>query len=847
MLVRFTDYNTNNAITHILDYAKTGAHISGVSTDMLFADLLPLIIANSPNLASKLTNTAINSCGVHLAESSPISGNKLEAVFVELENRFGYLCLYEFNNKKLLYASYCGEITLVNAIKTIFRGEGHSSTQKNICIAAPIDCVITQEMPFKEHCGHGLPILHLSSYSYLNLNGHILVLKRIGKSGRDLQVADKVYITNPIQELRKCFEHNPEGLINCAALSTAIANATGIQLSLVDRLTGKTLPLARKVCTAPLTSIHSEADYIAALAETPEAESHCARLSTDWLSRAMKHKLNKFTPEVTTDGRYSVQRLTTEATIKYQGDTWKGASKKDSIYIVTSTKTNAIKTIIAINADELVQVLELISNKRRCIHSTEWARVYHFTFEFDRPGMLLSDIKSILRHYASTNREDTYIDWSNIAKPFLSYSDDTVIPWKELLISEFNNREKHGSILSTVVYGITMRSLQECSKKSTYIVHPKTTSADISLTENGNLIKQDEQKLTEITLSYTSELSEVASFNTSTLTIVIPNESGGSDTYTGYVKMGYSLVHNVNDKNDEFGVCVRNTTYGSLENLFIKGSGNNHILRATDYLFASAALHENELTFNRLHTSGAVVNKAIFGKKLMVFSHSTPEEIEQVLKMVSTGRMISPTIADKYSLGYIANTEEEYKTALKVEEAYEKIVTNNSIYLPKTIQIVEDDDDLLMDDILDDEEEFYEEEEQDDVEYTDEDLAELIDDDDTADGNDSTWTVSRLAWLNSHPDSVYIVEEDKQVYWFDVMHILMQADQPESAGNIAILQQVWQSIKSKMSDVSEKEIIKMMYDNINSETGEEEAGDTDTGADDASSLVDDDDDLFDDL
>ena len=857
MLVSFVSDKTQ--IPTIYEYSQMSAqYINEASARMQLSTIVPMIFANSENLAPYLTNYCVECNGILRADVKQLN---LSLIYVELPNRYGYLLLYKTNPLTLLYAVYCGEITLTLAVKNIFENKNNGGC-RNFCLVAPIGSVVTAQEPYATQWNNLRDSFVLSSFSYINLNGNILKCKRVGRQGRDLEVVDKFYINNKIPDLQKALSNEPTCLIDKRLLVNKIQN----NKYAMQQLSGKRLPVAHLAITTALSDIHNNADLIVAIANTPQQDGICARLTNDWLKRAVKHKLNKFPPERTSDGKYDVQQLTTEATIKYQGDTWKGAEQTDKIYLVTEVKTGRTLHCISIGKNELYYLNKRLELVQLAISQSEDV-IENIQIE------LINE--SISKKLLGNVIVETYYSEQHGAAVYEALGDSSEVLWKDLFEQEFNcmnvQSTKRLTVTSEILTQRKVAKADELEKQCIYF----GTDGSISKT-TGEYIG---------TISRTFSKAKSHSFNFPTITVKIKDK-----TYKGSIKFGFALLKNIEDNDDTFPMCVPAvTTIGRF--------GTLGTLTLSDYVFCSWKLHDAvDIEEKWLYGRSVLISQGIYGKKYtqigskfrfgdaIVAANATSTAkaaatkvattittaFSSISKAVSTGIEQNNTLSSELSLGYLPDTYEEYQSLI----AEDTIYVNNKANSKATITIV-DEDDLLdqMEDLdeLDeellaemddgDDDDYYEDDFNDDELGTDDnpedsdDFDDLgdFDEDDLDDSESNNWQLQRTIWLSRHSTDKFIVHDNEKVYWFDVVHILMIQDQPENADNIDLLKQVWQSITSKMTDYSEEEIINMMFEQIKSETEGVNSSSTDAPSAEASVLpqqsdiTDDDDDLFADL
>lgn len=856
------DEHGKQIIPTVIDYSnKVACKIGNLSMSAWLSTYVPMIFANASNLANNLTHMCVD---VNDMYKMYVRELDLALVYVELRNRFGYLTLYRASSQQLLFACYCGEITLTLAIKNMFESKIKQNDVRNICIVAPIDCLVTVEEPYKDEWKHINYAFKLGTFSYICLDGSILKCKSVGRGGKDLQVVDKFYITNKMPDLVKALSHQPTELIHCDNLLAAY-NKTAESNMLSDRLTGNLLPVAKFGMTTALTDLHNTADIVVALAKTPRNDAVCATLSNDWLKRAVKHKLNKYPPEVTSDGKYEVQRLTTEATIKYQGDTWKGAKKTDLIYVIVEKVSRRPVSIISIGAQELNYITKRKDFIQNAIKSNK-KLVIDLTLTFTKPDIdtalcaELIDKKSSIYSALNETSPEKYNE-------FLTYlaTKPGRIGWIDLFDKEAELTTccpATGLTFGDVFSAYNARCKQLTNMDTYYVTG--VSDIEIRRINQPNTIVKVEQSLKEV---------ECHSFNFPTVTAIIPTKNGNTKTYKGYAKFGFAILKNIEDEYDTFMLCT--------DKLYKSSEYKTYAL--CDYIFPSKPLHESIDSALASHEGGYqfTVSNAIYGKKLAL-----PAGIDcyaDVAKVVSTGKESTTSIISvKYSLGYVPNTIDEYNNLVKVEDQLKDLTDRNKTQVYSSYY---DEDELLdeMDDFVDDEE-YYDEytddyaeelaelESQnedsysDDDDYNDEDVeddysGEYADDnDDYYDESDddysdlleeeNNWESQRMLWLRQHPDLKSILRNNKEVYWFDAMHLMMLSDQPESANNIQFMETIWNSMLSKMGDCDPLELVGMMYDQLSDDSGSSGSDDAQTNNSDAASgnssndITDDNDDLF---
>lgn len=840
------DKNNEQLIPSVLDYANNiSARLNLSSTRVWLSTYVPLIFANSQNLASRCANLCIDCKGIYKLEEPTLS---LVLTYIELPDRFGYLALYNKAKEELLYLCYCGEITLTLAVKTFFQDYASSSDCKNICMVAPIDSIITSEEPYKSEWAKFRTSLMLSSHAYVYLNGSILKCKRIGRQGRDLQVVDKFYVTNKIPELVKALSHTPTCLINGKQLTESMTAGGMVADRLSDRLNGRSLPVARMGMATALSDTKNDADIIVALAKTKTQDAICATLSNDWLKRAVKHKLNKFTPEYTSDDKYEVQQLTTEATIKYQGDSWKGAEKSDLIYVIVEKKSRRPVSIISVGTNELSYIKRRREMLKYALKPDASPVVENTTIEFDSYGLTKQKLTALVEGMKDYLHKSAF--WQEYSS---NLEFDKTVSWLDIFNEEAKQAETCADAASTITGEILkLKNRSTTSDSISMNVYMYKVGTDLAGRLTTNLSDNVEPVCT-INKHYVK--AKAHDFNFASLTIKIPDKQGNIQTYEGKVKFGVALLKNTQSKADRIMMLSPKTQH--------RGVGNNadSSLSLCDYIFPTMPLHEQQ-TYDAKFEKGyqIIVSNAIYGKKFKDINNVIYTEdvnnnalaLSKMAKLASTGIEIpGSSYSSMLSLGYIPDSYEEYCELVKLDDQFDTYVDRS-----KTVMYSETsyDDSLLDDmdddysDLLEDEStgEYLEEDEQYDDTADDSDESDYSDDDYDEDTEEAdNWQTQRIIWLNTHPNNKYIIVGDKQIYWFDIMHNMMLADQPTNANNIPLMETIWNSMLSKMAGYTAEDVMKMIYEQT-SETDETEGNDS-ASEEILNDITDDDDDLFADL
>lgn len=850
------DEHGKKIVPFALDCASTVRNkIGNAATRLWMSSYVPMIFANAPNLAERCEGLAVDCKGLYKLEVKDLN---LTLVYIDLADRYGYLGLYESQTEKLLYLCYCGEITLTLSIKSMFvDAPSGSGGMKNVCMVAPIDSVITSEEPYKSEWEGMKVAFMLSSHSYVYMDGYILKCKRIGRQGRDLQVVDKFYVTNKIPELNKALSHEPTCLINCKQMLAGFGSDNNTRRILSERLLGQRLPIARMGMKTALSDTENDADIIAALALTPVNEAICATLSNDWLKRAVKHKLNKFPPEITSDGKYEVQRLTTEATIKYQGDSWKGAEKSDLIYVIVEKVSRKPVSIISIGKSELDDI-KLRRATVKSTLSTHTPAIQHITLEFDSYAIDKVLITGFIDEDSS--------NMSNFAimRKFVVEYEGGSIPWRDFFNHEAVHSEKCAKALKTYTGNlISHLNVLSSASKNTFDFYMHTTEHKNDTF--GRLTRSAEEPDTIHVYKLSRECKEMQprEFNFPTVTIIVPDKNGEKQTFEGKVKFGVALMKNVNNPDDNFMFYVER-----LHNLGVGRSAYGS-LSLCDYIFPTYPLHEHAV-LNKECELGyqLIVSHAIYGKKfkdlykLLGFHPAQNAErcLAIIARLTSTGINYEQNpFVSSLCLGYIPDTYEEYKELIKFDETFASMEDRNKTVLYTQNSLNYDDESLLdameedddYSDLLEEDEELeddYDADGFDEADDVSEDNDELLDDMDNFEDEDDTddeWATQRLLWLQRHPDSKYITDNGKEVYWFDIMHIMMKQDQPANANNIQLLETIWNSMLSKMEGYNAHDVMAMMYEQLKEDTTDDGGQEDSTAS--ANTLTDDDDDLFADL
>lgn len=837
-------------MTSVLDYAANVQDTLNLSSARVWmSTYVPMIFANSPNLADRCTNMCVD-CKDYL--KLEVKDLNLLLVYIGLPDRYGYLALYKTDSIKLLYLSYIGEITLVNSIKALFTELVSAAGCRNICTVAPIDSIITSEEPYRDEWNSFKLSFMLSSFSYVYLNGSILKCKRVGKQGKDLQVVDKFFVTNKIPDLNKALSHTPTCLINGKLLTDNLANKT-VNERIMDRLYGRKIPVAHAGIATALSDMQNDADIIVALAKTKEQDAICARLSNDWLKRAVKHKLNKFPAEVTSDGKYEVQQLTTEATIKYQGDTWKGAEKSDLIYTVTEKASRRPVAIISVGLTELnhikkrrMLIQDAIKNNKHVIE--------HIVLEFYSYGL----DKDLMKSWVSSEIQNELKNADDIWKHVVQQPDGIDVSWIDLLNYEAiltTGFPQQTKLLSNKIFSCR-KNLDRDAEYEAYIGDYYNFTA----------IKTQPPKVggkSIFKLSSTYKPVEAHSFNLPDITIIVPNIDGIKQTYKGKVKFGVAYMKNVENPDDTFITIVDRAHHTGV------GNWGYSTLSLCDYIFPTMPLHENAEYAKEVERGYQIIaSNAIYGKKLkdinkVVYNtrNQTNEALMYITKATATGYEVNNTVySNALSLGFLPDTYEEYCELIKIDDMFDDAVTRNrtEMYVTSTAN-----DDALLDEMDDDdysdllEDDSYEEEYDgfDDEEYEEETPATTNDTDQYDDDyfedeeDDESWQMQRMLWLQNHPNTQSIVRNGQQVYWFDAMHLMMLSDQPGSAENIALMENIWNNMLAKMTGVDALDLVAMMYDQLTDNDTSDEGTDTDAeqSEEEQYDISDDDDELFADL
>lgn len=838
-----------------LEYSRNAASkLSSNSVRCWLSTYIPLIFANAPNLAGKCTNLCVDCKGIYRMELTELS---LVLVYIELPDRFGYLALYNSATKALLYLCYCGEITLTLAVKSMFDEHISGSALKNICMVAPIDCVITAEEPYKSEWSNFSHTLNLSSFSYVYLDGSILKCKRIGRQGRDLQVVDKFYVTNKIPELNKALSHEPTCLINGKLLVDGLSDSDDVAQRITDRLNGTKLPVARMGMSTALSDTENDADIVVALALTPENNAICATLSNDWLKRAVKHKLNKFPPEFTSDNKYEVQQLTTEATIKYQGDTWKGAEKSDLIYVIVERASRRPVSIISIGKAEF----DYIKLRRHMVKSAikdQRPYIEHINVDFETAGL-----DKLLMFACLQDMQNELCGKDRLSK-FATDNPNAKVSWIDMLNEEVKMAVR-GPAAGITFAGMLFDYRRLNTSSRTELVERKVYMDDLGTDTPGRLSATLRPKSTlAFTISRHYEPAKPHSFNLPTITITVPDHNGNRQTYEGKVKFGIALMKNVENPQDNFMTFVEKAHHAGV------GQSKYNSFSLCDYLFPTMPLHENS-TYDSKYEHGyqLVVSNAIYGKKLKdaakfmyAETNNTEAGLITVAKMTSTGYEVQgSSLGSTLSLGYFPDTYEEYCELIQIDDRFESLTTKHKTVMYTTAAI---DDESILDDMDDDDysdllDDGFDDSDDDlDVDYDDgfddgtgqtaEDDDSILSDEDAAfyeDDEDDAWQMQRMLWLQNHPNSDCITDNGEKVYWFDIMHDMMKADQPDNANNIQLLETIWNSMLSKMQGYTAQDVMSMMYEQLKPSDDTSTGGEADSS--DASDLTDDDDELFADL
>ena len=718
-------------------------------------------------------------------------------------------------------------------------------------MVAPIDSIITAEEPYKSEYANFKTAFTLSSHSYVYLNGSILKCKRIGRQGRDLQVVDKFYITNKIPELNKALSHEPTCLINGKLVTDSLTSDDNTAQRLLDRLGGRSLPVARLGISAALSDMNNDADIIVALAKTKERDAICAHLSNDWLKRAVKHKLNKFPPEYSSDGKYEVQQLTTEATIKYQGESWKGAEKTDLIYTVVEKASRRPIAIISIGAIELEYVRKRVYSIKRALKDNAPV-VNETTIEFETSGITKILLLNMIDHY------DHHEKLHNVDKlrGFVARYPNQSVSWLDLFQFEAQNAKKGSKQVVTLMSEILALKRVSTSSEVEIPLYIETTGDHAGRVTS--TLKSNARHYFTIKNRYVP--AKPHDFNFPVLAVKIPDDNHNMQTYIGYVKFNVALLKNINEPADKFMVYTAQTEH--------RGAGywayNSFSL--CDFIFPSFPLHENTQYDQKVEKGyQLVVSNAIYGKKfkdagkvLQGQDGTTMEEaFGTVAKLVSTGIEIpGTTYSSELSLGFLPDTYSEYLELCAYDDKFEAVTDKHKTVMYTTSSFDEESlldemDDADYDDLLEeaysDEEEYngFDDEDYEEVGQTDSDEEEQYEEDYMDDEDDDAWQMQRMLWLQNHPNSDCITSSGENVYWFDIMHDMMKVDQPDNANNIQLLETIWNSMLSKMQGYTAQDVMSMMYEQL--KPSDDTVSYEPTNATPNNDLTDDDDDLFADL
>lgn len=323
---------------------------------------LALIIANSTNYADLVRTKFIDTTELYCV-SVIDNNNEIKAVLAGQADRTYYLVIY--NNNNLVCTVYITEINVLIVLKEVFTGRvGFSSTRRDIAPYVKLDRIIgintrldvdLDTETIKSIVNQRL-MLSCCSKKYLVINNMVLTCIGIGRAHKDLQIKSKSYLGQKIDELVELFDKAPTGLLDLDTFVANIRNNAAAQKYLIEN--GDKLRPAHIALITPLSDIENTADIIVGLISTPEEDALCARLSSAWFKRAVKQKLTRFPIETTTNGKYDVQKLQTQATIKYNGQTWKGARKTDDIYVITHhDKPNSIIGVIGVDPKDIARIM----------------------------------------------------------------------------------------------------------------------------------------------------------------------------------------------------------------------------------------------------------------------------------------------------------------------------------------------------------------------------------------------------------------------------------------------------------------------------------------------------------
>lgn len=733
MLVHFYKNEQSTVSKFALD-APSEQNIGDCS--VLLSSVIPLLVVNSNSLADRLHNYMIDCAKLYRKTGTDTDTNTtFDVIFAEQPTRYGYLLLYI--NSELKFAIYCSEITIAMAVKSILRVNLPASriVFHDFVLKAKLNTIITQQEPFLSELTNFLNAgcsLALASYTYINISGTVIKCSRVGKAGRDLCVVEKTTLNSKIADLNKALTKPAQGLLSIASFTAGLQNLKK-EPAVLNLITLK-LPVSRLLCATPLSELKNEADIIVALASMREDEAPCVHVSASWLKNAAKHKLNKLPSKITSNGRFEVQRLTAEASIKYSGLCWKGADKSDLIYVISDITTKQIKACISIGAHELNYIVEYIKEIDARFENKEY--IYDITFDFKNNDMtpLITQSgfsKSVYTINHMTNSEaDTVLKLIN-AK-FVNNSHDLsqkfTRPLYTIEFSKFTLRPRSFNFPKITIiklgetyegflkYNYTlMKNVNDTADK---FILDLTPMLDIKLDGSKNIISSDFRPKYAYNHNIATAFTAFArDYHFSDMLLC----SGMLKDYRGNVKDYHCEVNNI-----------------------LGYAGNSmHIIYTQKYMAVTKAIYGKRIESLFNATYEAYTGFRSFLPIWIDFSPAETTVIYKILNiLVATGQLVgdasisssslSPQEFAKYAqivasdlqLGYICDTYEEYLGLVDLQYKFDTLISNTiEIAAPTTISIDDvDDEDIEIDDV-----DMDEDEDESDSEISDEDT--IIDDD----------------------------------------------------------------------------------------------------------------------
>ena len=872
---------------------------------------IALLIANSSNYADLVSPKFIDATEVY-AVSTTDNGTKIKVVLAYQADRSAYIAVYNVNTRldsaALVYATYIAEISILLNLRDIFKStRSYVGTRKDVAPYVKAGQVIlvnsdgyrntdsittTLATIIRENL-----LISACSKKYIVVNNIVLGCIGTGRAHKDLQVESKSFIGTKIPELSELLTKTPTGLLDLKTFVAALKNNRQASDYYNNHL-GMLRPTHIAMTTA-LSDLQNTADIIVALIKTPESDAICTHLSAAWFKRAVKQKLTRYPIEVSSDGKYDVQRLSTEATIKYPGQSWKGARQDDYIYVVTHHgRPDKIVGCIGVDASDIKSIIlrrdkfksHLEKNTQYCnididITTKQDIELKRFMYACDQYELIPTFCDNLYRVFEYYRTECLHCSKEVLKEQYgidvdkyknsishtaselehIKVSVEEMLTYITLLINNKHVCDLFGSCCNfyfsmlnptdTVLYKGEKSSLSSLNYAAKEILQGQTEPASFII--DGDYVR--------LNITLTPEKIKPHSFNLPAINLVI----------NGYVLKGIISGEQIilNDKNYHYyAMHIDNIIYDkghpSLPSV-LRQNIRKPIYSFSDYIFPMDYLYDSMRTreYNKLGTIS--VRQAIYGKSFESFT-SNSDEYEDAI--VFTGLPYLCRIKQMLPVfnyfGKYFSTYEEYLNIVAQEAEYDKCLSGSTTVVTlqsaKTMPSDEEFDDMDLDDMdieLDEQDTPYADEvdmdvDMDDTDGLDEDIS--IDIEDLEEGSDdAAWSFNRQSWIATHPNDAYIEGENGKIYWFDVLHTQMKADH-EATGeqlpfnDIQVLYSVWQNILKGMPNVSELELLRMMYD---TDDGDGDGGDgdgttpndeletpTDTGI-----TTDDDDDLFADL